>query len=320
MGALLFPIWKIELIAPQYPEGLTLKIWADKLSGDIDIVNGLNHYIGMKKLKQDEFVEFKVLPGLLIFFSLFGVIVGVLNKRKYLYLWMGVFITFALFSMADFYYWEYNYGHNLDPTAPIQVPGMAYQPPLIGYKQMLNFYAFSIPDIGGWFFIGSGFLMFIICILEWKKGKIVNLKQTSVSMSLVLLLIAFTSCKTEMQPINYGKDDCDYCKMIILDNKFSVEIISQKGKIFMMDDLECARQFINSGSIDINEIKEIYISNFIGENELIDWNQSFLVKNDILKSPMGGNLAAFSSEKDANNYIFSKGGKLITSQSVIELK
>ena len=44
--------------------------------------------------------------------------------------------------MVDFYLWEYEYGHNLDPTAPIQVPGMSYQPPLIGYKMLLNFGAY----------------------------------------------------------------------------------------------------------------------------------------------------------------------------------
>src|SRR6185369_2908502 len=138
LGSLAFPIWKIDLIAPQYPEGLSLKIWATKLTGNIATVNGLNHYIGMKALHEEEFIEFKVLPWLIIFFSLTGILVGAMNKRKILFAWMTLFIIFAVFSMGDFYYWEYNYGHNLDPTAPIQVPGMAYQPPFLGYKQMLN--------------------------------------------------------------------------------------------------------------------------------------------------------------------------------------
>ena len=171
IGALLFPLWRIDLSAPQYPEGLTLKIWAGKLTGNIDTVNGLNHYIGMRTLHEEEFVEFKILPGLLLFFCLFGLAVSLINKKKLLYFWMILFIIFAAVSMMDFYYWEYDYGHKLDPTAPIQVPGMAYQPPLLGFKQMLNFGAYSIPDIGGWFFIGSGVLMFIITFMEWKKAR-----------------------------------------------------------------------------------------------------------------------------------------------------
>ena len=57
-----WPIWRIELSAPQYPEGLVLKIYADRLGGDVTIVNGLNHYIGMHTLHEKDFVEFSVLP------------------------------------------------------------------------------------------------------------------------------------------------------------------------------------------------------------------------------------------------------------------
>lgn len=320
LGALMFPIWKIELTAPQYPEGLSLKIWANKLTGNIETVNGLNHYIGMKSLHAEEFVEFKVLPGILIFFSLFGMAVGIINNRKFLYVWMIMFMIFSAISMADFYYWEYNYGHNLDPTAPIQVPGMAYQPPLIGYKQMLNFGAFSIPDIGGWFFIGSGFLMFILTFLQWKKNKKKKIKLTSTLTMAMVMVFSLIACSNEIRPINYGKDNCNFCKMTIIDKKFGVEIFSQKGKIFLMDDLSCAQQFVKEGSIDINQIKEVYINNFNGPGQLINLKQSFLVKNPSLGSPMGGNMAAFSTIDDANKYIKSNGGETIDSQIVISQK
>ncbi|MFZ1749856.1 MAG: hypothetical protein WAU01_06675, partial [Saprospiraceae bacterium] len=55
LGAVYFPIWRIELDAPQYPEGLGLLIYANRLAGDVDIINGLNHYIGMKTLHAEEF-------------------------------------------------------------------------------------------------------------------------------------------------------------------------------------------------------------------------------------------------------------------------
>ena len=59
-GLLLFPMWRIELQAPQYPEGLLLQLHANKIGGDVDIINGLNHYIGMKTLHTEDFVEFKI--------------------------------------------------------------------------------------------------------------------------------------------------------------------------------------------------------------------------------------------------------------------
>src|SRR5690606_26548480 len=153
------PIWRIELIAPQYPEGLEMFIYSYKLGGQVEIINGLNHYIGMKVLHADDFIEFTVLPYLIAIYGFFFIVVGLLGRRKFVYMLMGAFILFGIVAMADFYRWLYDYGHNLDPNAPIIVPGMAYQPPLIGSKQLLNFLAFSIPDTGGWIFIGVGLLL-----------------------------------------------------------------------------------------------------------------------------------------------------------------
>src|SRR5690606_27858034 len=158
---LFVPIWRIELDAPQYPEGLELLIRADKLDGDVDVINGLNHYIGMKKLDTKDFIEFQVLPYLLGILALFGVITFLVNRKWFYFTYTGFFILFGIVSLIDFYRWNYNYGHNLDPAAPIKVPGMAYQPPIFGFKQLLNFGAYSIPDIGGWIVLGCGALLFL---------------------------------------------------------------------------------------------------------------------------------------------------------------
>lgn len=165
------PIWQIDLDAPQYPEGLNLKIFADKLGGDVEIINGLNHYIGMKTLHAEDFIEFSILTYIIFFYALFAVITAAIGKKKILYSLFTLFVLFGIIAMVDFWRWEYNYGHDLDPHAAIIVPGMAYQPPLIGFKQLLNFGAYSIPDTGGWMFIGSGVLMLIAVIKEVKFSK-----------------------------------------------------------------------------------------------------------------------------------------------------
>jgi len=161
---LFFPIWEIQLTAPQYPEGLALQIFAGKIGGDVEVINGLNHYIGMKALHANDFIEFTILPYCIMFFVLLVVVTAIRNRKGMLYFTTSLFIVFCIVAMIDFWRWEYNYGHNLNPDAPIQVPGMSYQPPLIGYKQLLNFSAFSIPDIGGWIFIGAAVLL-VLCML-----------------------------------------------------------------------------------------------------------------------------------------------------------
>ena len=62
------PAWRIDLFAPQYPEGLSMYIWINKLSGDVEIINGLNHYIGMKHISADMFPEFKFMTPFFNFF------------------------------------------------------------------------------------------------------------------------------------------------------------------------------------------------------------------------------------------------------------
>src|SRR5690606_30199879 len=103
IGSIFLPIWRIELSAPQYPEGLELKIFSNKLGGQVDIVNGLNHYIGMRTLHEDDFEEFAVLPYILGGFVLLGLIVAAAKRRWLLFTWFALFVLFAILAMVDFY-------------------------------------------------------------------------------------------------------------------------------------------------------------------------------------------------------------------------
>jgi copper chaperone NosL len=175
---LFYPLWRIDLIAPQYPEGLFLTIYAHKLGGNVDIINGLNHYIGMRTLHADDFKEFTILPYIFGGFIFLGLLVALINKRSLFLTYTILFILFCILAMVDFYRWEYEYGHDLDPTAAIIVPGMAYQPPLIGYKQLLNFSAWSWPDVGGYLLVGTALLLVIGSFIEIRKHRKNNIINT----------------------------------------------------------------------------------------------------------------------------------------------
>ena len=147
---LFVPIWRIDLMAPQYPEGLVMQIHIDHFSGDTEKINGLNHYIGMALIKDEMFPEFMYLPKVVIALAIFGVLDAIWGKRQGLFAGLITLTVFGLWALYDMWKWGYSYGHDLDPRAAIKVEGMAYQPPLIGHKQLLNFDAWSTPDIGGW--------------------------------------------------------------------------------------------------------------------------------------------------------------------------
>jgi len=127
----------------------------------------LNHYIGMKHIEVSMFPEFKYMIYIVAFIIGLGVVAALVNRRWLLWTYNALIIGAGIGALVDFYFWGYDYGHNLNPAAPIVVPGMSYQPPLIGTKQLLNFTAFSGPDIGGWIFIASGILSIGALIFEF---------------------------------------------------------------------------------------------------------------------------------------------------------
>jgi len=178
MVALFFvPIWQIQMWAPQYPEWLTMQIWIDNITGDIAIINGLNHYIGMKEIHVEMFPEFEIMPYILGGIIALGIILALVGKQFGVWAYLTVLVLAGIGGMLDFYLWSYDYGHNLDPTAAIKVPGMSYQPPLIGSKELLNFLAFSAPDIGGWLAVAAGVLAIAAAVIEVRK--IINKKKAN---------------------------------------------------------------------------------------------------------------------------------------------
>jgi copper chaperone NosL len=161
------PIWQIRLWAPQYPEGLLMNIWLNRISGDYEIINGINHYIGMKTIRAEMFPEFKIMGWLVGVAILAGLLPALTGRRRWLEVFAAGLLAGGILGMADFYRWGYDYGHNLNPKAAISVPGMSYQPPLFGYKNLLNFVAYSGPDWGGWIFIAVGLVA--VALVAWER-------------------------------------------------------------------------------------------------------------------------------------------------------
>jgi copper chaperone NosL len=171
VSAYFVPLWQILMWAPQYPEGLGMKIWINNITGDVRIISALNHYIGMRHIEVSMFPEFKYMIYIVAFVIAFGLAASIINRRFMLVSYVLIIIGCGIAALVDFYLWGYDYGHNLDPSAAIVVPGMAYQPPVIGTKQLLNFTAFSGPDVGGWIFMVSGLLAVAALVFELYRSR-----------------------------------------------------------------------------------------------------------------------------------------------------
>ncbi len=170
-----WPMWNITLLAPQYPDGVHMHIYIDKIGGatpgTLQNINILNHYIGMKEITPESIPELKFMPPIVIFFILTAFIVVFLNKKWMYWSWISLLILILAIGLYDFYLWEYDYGHSLDPNAIMKFEGESFQPPLIGRKEIINFTAISIPHIGGVFLSISVLLGMVATYLKSKNSK-----------------------------------------------------------------------------------------------------------------------------------------------------
>jgi len=289
------PLWAISLWAPQYPEGLTIEIWFNDVKGDVDIINGLNHYIGMKHIKPEMFPEFIFLKYIIAAFIAFGLGVAIIGTVKALKVFCTVSVLGGIIALADFYRWGYDYGHNLDPTAPINVPGMSYQPPVLGYKDLLNFRAFSIPDVGGWIIVAVGTIAFMALAFHWFSQRKIKANKAAL-LAFPLLIALLSSCGDTKPEITFGKDDCHYCKMKLMDTKYGLAVVTPKGKTYKFDDFHCYQNFIKETP---TEIKKTYVVAFDQASTLIEAESAVFVQGEGVKSPMGSGIAFFTNESNA---------------------
>ena len=162
------PIWTMKMKAPQYPEGLTLTIYANDIQGDVQKINTLNHYVGMRAIAVSDFKEFAYMPQALSLFGLGALLAALLGRRWVAVLGWLAFTGFAVYMFMVFGTWLYRYGHDLDPRAAIKLE--AFTPPVIGFKQMANFKVWSIPGPGT-ILLGIAWLLGPVVVwLERRRG------------------------------------------------------------------------------------------------------------------------------------------------------
>lgn len=324
LAAYRLPMWEIQLWAPQYPEGLNMKIWLDHLSGDFDIINGLNHYIGMALIKEEMFPEFKFMGyalGFLVFMGMLPVLIG---RRAFLQIYVVILLLAGALGLWDFYRWGHEYGHNLDPKAAISVPGMTYDPPIIGYKNLLNFIAYSGPDKGGWILIISGAITCALLTWElWRtraKRMISRNPGAIVSISALFgVFLLLPGCDNAPQPIDFGMDACAECNMTIVDKRFGAEFVTGKGKIFKFDDVNCMVEFIQRAPHEQDSAAQRLIVTFNQGGTLAKADNLVFVKHKDLRTPMRSHVAAFEDKPSAQAALdeLGEGGEVITWQDVM---
>ncbi len=125
-----------------------------------------------------------------------------------------------------------------------------------------------------------------------------------------IILFLIISCKVEPQQIEYGKDQCSYCKMNIVDKTHSAQYVTKKGKQFKFDAIECMVNDISDKNS--NDIAQFLVADYGNPGTMIDALNSTYLISKVIKSPMGANLSALSSKIYTLELQKEYGGKIFT--------
>lgn len=168
LPSIFLPTWNITLNAPQYPDGLTVVIYPHTVGGELEEVNILNHYIGMKEITPDEFPEFRLIPFFILRFFAFAVLAALVARIPIAAIGYVDFVMFGTVMLYTFQHWLRAFGTDLSPDAPLRLD--PFVPHFIGSTQVAQFSVTSMPALGGWLMALAGLMGPLVLVYEWWRG------------------------------------------------------------------------------------------------------------------------------------------------------
>ncbi len=313
------PLWRIDLGAPQYPEGMGLRIWIDRIEGaapnDLRNINGLNHYIGMRAIEPDQIAELRYMPIIVAVLIATGLAVALVGRRRWLFAWLAAYAAVAAAGLVDFWRWEYDYGHNLDPEAAIKIPGMAFQPPLLGDKQLLNFQASSWPDLGGAAAVLSLGVVLLVALYEVRRWR----RNQGPALAAATAMAVAACAGPSPRAITYGADECAHCHMIVAEPRLAAQLVTRTGKTYVFDDPGCLADFLAAGMVDRSAVHSLWLADYgSASEEMIPAEEAWLVRSDAIRTPMANRTAAVSTAEAAERLRAELGGELVRWAELVE--
>lgn len=304
------PLWRVDLIAPQYPEGLGMYISVNGVEGlkehDLNSINNLNHYIGMKAIVPEAIPELKYMPWILAALIAGGLLVAALGKRSLLNFWGGALALLLVAGLFDYWRWGYDYGHDLDQeTAIIKIPGMTYQPPLIGSKKLLNFRATSWPSGGGIALtLAAGLVAF--AVFDSRKRR----KGLPSAAAAFVVALSLAGCAT-VQPrdLALNVDECGFCRMTISDPRFGAQVVTTTGRQLVFDSPECLAGFL--ATTPAESVASVWVLDAQTPGTWIPAEQAGYLVDASLRGPMG-RVTAFASPERAGEAVKALGGHTLS--------
>jgi hypothetical protein len=139
------PVWEARLTAPQYPGGLTLSAYGDRVEGDVAEITALNHYVGMRPYDPDDLPEMQLWVPMIVA-ALGAVVVSTVFGRRIWGILARAFVWgIPLGILAVIQVRLYQYGHELttDPRPALHLD--PFTPLVVGKTHVINFTTLAFP-------------------------------------------------------------------------------------------------------------------------------------------------------------------------------
>jgi copper chaperone NosL len=331
--AFALPLWSIRIVAPQYREGLGMFIGLRDIWGhtehDITNINILNHYIGMKPIDPATVGVLTIMPWVVAFLIGSALVVAAIGRRWLVASWLVAFLVLGTAGLYEFYSWNYDYGHNLSPTAPIKIPGMTYQPPLLGTKQLLNMSTSSYPSWGT-LFIALAFATGALALwYEYRRRSGERIegvgRRLATAAAMVLVIPALSGCAPQasadaaaIPEFAPGSPPCAYCDGAIPESRFGAELVLQSGEVYRFMGVECMAGFLLERRVPAEAVRSARVIDYNHGERLIDAASSKYVRMEFEKTPGGLNIAAVETDKVAGTLHYFLGGERMDWPQVLE--
>lgn len=161
-AAVFLPLWGMTLVSTQYPEGLRMVVYANRIAGDIHELNTLNHYVGMMPISDSFFAELRILPTAFALVAAAALGAAMIRRRWSAAVPLGVMGALAVYGFRSMQHRLWQFGHELDPAAPIDIE--PFTPPMVGTNQIAQFASYSYFSWGTFLPILAGL---IIALVLW---------------------------------------------------------------------------------------------------------------------------------------------------------
>lgn len=147
VGSIFLPYWILRLNAPQFPDGLRVHAYVNRLEGDVVEIEELNHYVGMPAFDSGAVFERSIaVISIIVIAGLLLAIFFIHNR------WVLLFalpaLLYPLIFIGDLQYWLWNYGHSLDPKAALTGAVGEFTPPIFGPAEIAQFSTLALPGPG----------------------------------------------------------------------------------------------------------------------------------------------------------------------------